>query len=81
MAFTSISSRISVVNTNVIIELTTEFSKLMPKVPKSGFKIWAQAPHRTKNESGPINKLTVSDERCYNSNQETQEHHHEIINS
>ena len=44
--------------TNVIIELTTDFLKLMPKVPKSGGQILGQLPHhRVKNESDQIYKI------------------------
>ena len=59
MAFTFISFRISLVETNVIIELTTDFLKLMRKVPKSGGQILGQFPHRVKNESDQIYKMIV----------------------
>ena len=59
MAFTFISFRISLVETNVIIKVTTDFFKLMPKVPKSGGQILGQLPHTVKNESNQIYKMIV----------------------
>ena len=59
MTFTSTSFRISLVETNVIIELTTDYFKLMPNVPKSGGQILGQLCHRVKNESDQIYKMIV----------------------
>ena len=66
--------KISLVRTNVIGMLVADFSKSVPKVPKSGGQNLVQKFHRPKSESDKIEKITLSFEGILNSVQKIQSH-------